>query len=490
MITYFYIRNACTLLLLWSSLSVAMGQQSIACAATAEAQQQLGLSLPIRLSEAATCAAAAEAQSQFGLPLSTALSELAGPAAVAQALAHSVASSPAPLSELTDCAPAAEAQQQTELVQDAVLSQPSKVAPAAAAPPAAAGYIRARILASTPGLRAWVLQHVPLFCSMKLGNNGLTPYAAVSPHQDRIAFVTREKPGRIYICDTRTHECLLKLGSSSSAITSMTFRPSTGTTLLTTSTDKKARLWNSKSGACEPALDHAPCVPCARAIFNYLGNGLLTIDGSKVLVYAIKRQHDGEERVELVHQLIAHNKAVTSATFNTQDTVIATASLDDSVHLWDVASGRCFAVFDLGLGKDSVPLIAFNRAGTQLAVATNQGTIMILDTEAREIIYKKQNAFPGNCEALRFGESCTDCFLETVNQDCCTRRWDLGTLGAIDEQLRTTGALEHIELIAALYEHCKASTESFDLARHTLGEYWTNMPHGIKNLLANHVTPQ
>jgi WD40 repeat protein len=234
-------------------------------------------------------------------------------------------------------------------------------------------------------------------------------------------------------------------------------------------------------------VDHAPSGPDCPAQFNREGCKLLTVKGAQATLFSIE-EHDKKEQVKLAHQLIGHNRPITSAVFNAQGTKIATGSHDGSVHLWDVYTGNCTAVFDLNpyikstAYSDPILKVAFNSAGTLLAVAANPA-ILIFDMATQEVICKKLNALQGPCCAMRFIEDNGE-FLETIGDDSCARRWDLRGFNRISTLLDTLTPGQ-AELLVDMYDHGKKTADPYVINECPLTEHWATLHTDIKSLFTD-----
>ncbi|GLE04800.1 hypothetical protein PINS_up013779 [Pythium insidiosum] len=83
-----------------------------------------------------------------------------------------------------------------------------------------------------------------------------------------------------------------------------------------------------------------------------------------------------------------HSTAVYCCAFNPQGTIIASGSVDESVRLWDVRTGRCLV--RLLVHQEAVTGLAFCHDGTLLATSSYDGLVRIWDVATmqclREII--------------------------------------------------------------------------------------------------------
>ena len=81
---------------------------------------------------------------------------------------------------------------------------------------------------------------------------------------------------------------------------------------------------------------------------------------------------------KLYRILIGHNDCVVYACFNTYNTMITSASSDQTVRIWDIESGTCMHIL---VHDDSVSSSIFNRDGSQVITYSDDSKIMTWDSE-------------------------------------------------------------------------------------------------------------
>ncbi|KAJ0397463.1 hypothetical protein ATCC90586_000252 [Pythium insidiosum] len=79
-----------------------------------------------------------------------------------------------------------------------------------------------------------------------------------------------------------------------------------------------------------------------------------------------------------------HSTAVYCCAFNPQGTLIASGSVDESVRLWDVRTGRCLVV--LLVHQEAVTGVAFSHDGTLLATSSYDGLVRIWDVATMQCL--------------------------------------------------------------------------------------------------------
>jgi len=84
---------------------------------------------------------------------------------------------------------------------------------------------------------------------------------------------------------------------------------------------------------------------------------------------------DGKSRIELT----GHKGIVSAIGFVNGGRTVVSASWDETVRLWDVATGKETARFLLGIGK--LTALTVSPDGTRIAVGGTDGPIVLIDAE-------------------------------------------------------------------------------------------------------------
>ena len=108
--------------------------------------------------------------------------------------------------------------------------------------------------------------------------------------------------------------------------------------------------------------------------------GSSTTWSGDVTLWSVSRTRDWAG-VEQHATLSGHGGAIAEFAFNIDGTQIATASLDNTARLWDVASGETLTVY---LHDDAVTDVAFSHDGALLATAGDDGTVRVHDLDSGE----------------------------------------------------------------------------------------------------------
>ena len=199
------------------------------------------------------------------------------------------------------------------------------------------------------------------------GHGDFVNFAAYSPDSTRIVTASSDKTARIW--DTRTGAQLAVLSGHSGTIYSAAYSPD-GTRIVTASADKTARIWDARTGAQLAVLSgHGSTV--YTAAYSPDGTRIVTASSDKTA-----RIWDARSGAQLA-VLSGHGGFVRTAAYSPDGTRIVTASLDNTAGIWDARTGTRLAVLS-GHGS-SIESAAYCPDGTRIVTASADRTARIWD---------------------------------------------------------------------------------------------------------------
>jgi len=149
----------------------------------------------------------------------------------------------------------------------------------------------------------------------------------------------------------------------------------------------------------------------------------MTVDGSTVVTMSkdsTSRVWDAKDGT-CMHVLRGHTDSVIGGCLSDEGRILATHSFDNTARLWSLDGGACLATIDL---KTSIGRMALSSAGSYLATAMTDGTVLLRDlAHPREEIVVRGHSD----EVTDLSFASDERLLTTCSLDCTARLVDVAT---------------------------------------------------------------
>jgi len=161
------------------------------------------------------------------------------------------------------------------------------------------------------------------------------------------------------------------------AVNCSNFNPKDGNYIVSASSDKLARVWNSNTGAEILKLKgHNKSVVWAE--FNQQETQIVTAsEDSTAKIWSFPEG-------ELLYTFNEHKDVITSAAFSPDGSLLATSSWDGAIIIWKTSTGEIIHKIDCKQGK--LWHVAFNKDGTEIISAGSYGKVKLWNVNTGSLI--------------------------------------------------------------------------------------------------------
>ncbi len=266
---------------------------------------------------------------------------------------------------------------------------------------------------------------------------------------DGTSIVTTSFDGTARLWDAATGTEIRVLGVEGAVPYTAAFSPD-GRTLAVGGTDNVVRFWDPATGELESELA-AEAFP---SDISFSNTGLVAVAADTAGALVI----DAASGDRLLH-LTGHRGDVCRVEFSPDGTLLATAARDGTARLWSLATGE--EVRSLTAHAGPVCGLAYSRDGARLATAGEDGTARLWNAATgEELLVVSGHATGIGAVAL----DPTGRLLATTGGDGLTKVWDVSPTGSREVLAIATGAPASFSAYSADGAWIAAGTEDGDVA--------------------------
>ncbi len=207
-------------------------------------------------------------------------------------------------------------------------------------------------------------------------------WGSVAFSPDGTLLATGSMEQHLWLWDVQSGAALHALHGHTNWVRNLAFRPD-GRVLASTSNDSTVRLWQLEAIRQKPTFDVAGDEDVCQMLPGYDHNAyrvLYSPDGHLLAIAghrsAIRLWAPNAPNGPTLHRtLLGHSDPILGLAFHTSGKMLASSSMDQTVRLWDVASGQTYATLQ-GYSNWLVE-VAFSPDGRTLASSGSDGTVQL-----------------------------------------------------------------------------------------------------------------
>ena len=210
------------------------------------------------------------------------------------------------------------------------------------------------------------------------GHSSFVKSVAFSPNGSMVVTGSSDKTAKLW--DSQTGRCLRTLQGHTATVVLVAFSPD-GSMVATGSNDQTVKVWNAQTGKLLHMLQGH-----TQGVFSvaFSPDGRLIVTGSLDKTVKVWNAQTGEP----LHTLQGHNGMVTSVAFSPDGSMVATGSYDRTAKLWNVQTGECLRTLE-GHTK-IVNSVAFSPDGRLIVTGSSDKTVKVWNAQTGEPLHTLQ----------------------------------------------------------------------------------------------------